>query len=146
MRVCATYHLRFGYHLTSGSDYAVAEAEESEEIFRIVLELPDDMPDKADYLVNCGDGFLRSVFGKKDQQKNIENGILAYESVVHLTPQGHSYMSERLNKLGVSLLLRFERTGEFADISDAISYQQKVVHLAPEGHASMPKWLNNLGN
>jgi hypothetical protein len=38
-------------------DYAVSEGEGLEEIFRIVLELSDNMPDKAALLDNCGDGF-----------------------------------------------------------------------------------------
>jgi ssDNA-specific exonuclease RecJ len=51
-----------------------------------------------------------------------------------------------LNNLGNSFRIRFEHTGDLADISEAISSQQKAVQLTPEGHADMPVHLNNLGN
>ena len=129
-----------GDYLTSGSDYAVADAEGTEE------KLADDMPDKADHLYHCGVRFLTSFLRNDNQKEDIDKCILAYESAIHLTPQGHSDMSQRLNMLGVSLLFRFDLTGDLTDISDTISYQQKAVHLTPEGHANMPSQLNNLGN
>ena len=51
-------YITLGYYLTSGSDYAVAEADGPEEIFRIVRELSDNRPDKADLLDNCGATFF----------------------------------------------------------------------------------------
>jgi hypothetical protein len=60
-----------------------------DEIFRTVLDLSDNMPDKADLLYNCGVGFLRS-FRNINRREDIDNCILAYGSAVHLTPQGHS--------------------------------------------------------
>ena len=54
-------------------------------------------------------------------------------------------MPARLNNLGIAFQNRFERTGDLADIADAISNQQKAAQLTPEGHANMPFLLNNLG-
>ena len=140
-------HLKFWHYLTCGTNYVVAGAEDPEEIFGAVLGLPDNTPEKADLLDKCGFGFLRSILGGNTNRKeDIDNSVLAYESAVHLTPLGHSGMSSRFNRLGVSLYLRFERTGDLEDISSAISYQQKAVHLTPEGHVDMIGHLNNLGN
>ena len=137
--------LKLGHYLTCDTNYAVAEAEDIEEQFRLTLELSDNIPQKADLLENCGDGFLRRFLGNTNRKEDIDNCILAYELAVHLTPQGHSDMSRRLNMLGTSFSHRYEGTGDLADISDAISYQQKAVHLTPEGHADIPRYLNNLG-
>jgi hypothetical protein len=51
-----------------------------------------------------------------------------------------------LSNLGISFQCRFKRTGNLADISEAILHQQRAVHLTPEGHADMPDQLNSLGN
>ena len=54
-------------------------------------------------------------------------------------------MPGQLSNLGNAFLHRFERTGDLADISIAISYHQRSVHLTPEGHTNMPRQLINLG-
>ena len=142
--VCATYPHKIGVLSDLRKKKLVGEAENLEETFRIVFELPDNMPEKADLLDECAVGFARSFFGDSNRKEDIDNCILAYESAVHLTPQGHSDMPNRLNNLGISFRTRFECTRDLADISDAISYQQKAVHLTPEGLANMPSLLNNL--
>ena len=125
----------------------VAGAEDPEEIFRVVLGLPDNTPEKADLLDKFGIGFLRNICGgNANRKEDIDNSVLAYESAVHLTPQGHLDMSGRLNNLGISFQSHFERTGDLANITNAISYLQKAVHLTPEGHAYMPNNLDSLGN
>ena len=53
-----------GHYLTCSTDHAVVGAEDPKEIFRTMLELSDNIPDKADLLDNCGVGFLRSFLGK----------------------------------------------------------------------------------
>ena len=137
--------IRLGYYLTCGTDYAVA-AEGPEEIFRIVLELSDNVPEKADLLDKCGDGFARNFFGNTHKKEDINKAILAYESVFHLTPHGYlDSTGSRLNKLGALLYHRFNLVGDLTDISKAILYQQKVICLTPEDDANMPSWLNNLG-
>ena len=50
--------IKLGHYLTCGTDYAVSKTEGPEEIFRMVLELSDNMPDKADLLDSCGAGFF----------------------------------------------------------------------------------------
>ena len=98
-------HIRINY-LTCGTNYAVTEAEGIEEIFRIVLELSDNMPAKADLLDNCGVGFLRSFLCNTNRKEDIDNCILAYESAVRLTTLSHSDMSSRLNIIISSLQTR----------------------------------------
>ncbi|RXW19092.1 hypothetical protein EST38_g6759 [Candolleomyces aberdarensis] len=55
-------------------------------------------------------------------------------------------LSTRLNNLGISLRLRFERHGDVSDIQEAISAQQKVVGMTPQDHADYPGHLTSLGN
>ena len=131
--------IKLGHYLTC-TEFSVPE------LFKMVLELPDNTPDKAELLDDCGNGFYWSFLGNKNRKEDIDNCILAYESAVHLTPQGHSDMTGRLNMLGKSFSYRFELAGDLTDISEAISYQQKALNLTPEGHAEMPRCLNNLGN
>ena len=140
-------HIRInsGHYLTCVTDYAVSETECPEETFRMVLELSDDMPDKADHLNICGAGFFRNVLRNANRKENVDNCILTYESAVHLTP-GHSNMLDRLNIFGGLSFLRFQLTGDLTDISDAISHQQRAIHLTPDSHVDMPRRLNNLGN
>ena len=42
-------------------------------------------------------------------------------------------------------MIRFQRTGDLPEISEAISTQQRAVQLTPGGHPDMPGRLNNLG-
>ena len=121
------------------------EAEGTEEKFRIVLKLLDNMSDQADLLSHYGKGFLESFLGNANRKDDIDNCILAYESAIYLTPQGHSCMSSRLDMLGVSLYHCFELTGDLYDIAKAILSQQEALQLIPEGHSDMIAWLNNLG-
>ena len=135
--------MKLGHYLTCGTDYAAGDREE---IFRIVLELSDDMPDKVHLLDNCGVQFLRSFLGNTGKMEDIDNCILAFESAVHLTPQGRSEMSGRLKMLGLALYHRFTLRGDLTDISEAITHQQKALPLFLEGHPDIPGLLSNLGN
>jgi len=62
--------------------HRIAEGEDPEEIFRIVFELSDNMPEKADLLDKWGVGFARSFLGNTKRREDIDNYVLAYESVV----------------------------------------------------------------
>ena len=130
----------------TGSDYAVAEAEDHEKTFRIVRDFEDNMPDKPLLLEYHGVCSLESFLGHKSRKEDIDNCIAAYESAVRLTPHGHSNMPRRMNMLGVSYCHRFDLVGDLSDISEAILYQQKALCLTPEGHADLPVWLNDLGS
>ena len=83
-------------------------------------------------LSNLGSSF-QSRFEHTRDLADISEAISYQQKAVHLTPEGHAYMSIWLNNLGNSFQSRFEHTGNLADISEAISYQQKAVHLTPEG-------------
>ena len=136
--------IKLGHYLTCSTNYAVAEAESVEELLRMVLELSDNVPDKADLLDNSRLSFLRS-FLYTNKKEDIDNCILAYGSAIHLTPQSHSDMSGRLKIIGESFFHRFQLAGDLTDISKAILYQQKALHLFPEGHEDTLDCLNNLG-
>ena len=91
-RCMCTYPYKMRHYLTCGTDYAVEEGEGPVKIFRIVLDLLDNMPEKADLLEKCRVGFARSFLGNSNRKEDVDNCILAYKSVVHLTPQGHLHM------------------------------------------------------
>ena len=70
----------------------------------------------------------------KDQQR-----------AVQLTPDGHADLPALLNNLGNSFIRRFKRTGDLADISEAIQNQQRAVQFTPDGNPDLPALLSNLG-
>ena len=45
-----------------------------------------------------------------------------------------------------SILHRFERLSDIADLDEAIMTQQQAVRLTPDGHPDRPRRLNNLGD
>jgi len=99
----------------------------------------------ADMVDACGT-ILQGRFQQTDDIDEISNAISAHQRAVHLTPDGHVDMPDRLSNLGISFLLRFRRTGDLADMADSISSHQRAIQLSPDGHANLPTWLNNLGN
>ncbi|KAH6888936.1 CHAT domain-containing protein [Coprinopsis sp. MPI-PUGE-AT-0042] len=50
-----------------------------------------------------------------------------------------------LNNSGVDLMRQFERTGDLATVTEAITVLFRAVQLTPKGHADLPVCLNNLG-
>ncbi|KAF6747008.1 TPR-like protein [Ephemerocybe angulata] len=64
---------------------------------------------------------------------------------LELTPTNHGDLPRQYNNLGAAFKSRFERTGELADITEAIKMQQKALELTPHGHANLAAYLNNLG-
>jgi tetratricopeptide (TPR) repeat protein len=59
-----------------------------------------------------------------------------------LTDDGHPDKLGRLSILGIT---RFERVGELADLNSAISNTQKAVELTDDGHPNKPGCLSDLG-
>ncbi|KAH6904715.1 CHAT domain-containing protein [Coprinopsis sp. MPI-PUGE-AT-0042] len=51
-----------------------------------------------------------------------------------------------LNNSGVDLMRQFERTGDLATVTEAITVLYRAVQLTPKGHADLPGRLSNLGN
>ncbi|EXL39660.1 hypothetical protein FOCG_17747 [Fusarium oxysporum f. sp. radicis-lycopersici 26381] len=47
---------------------------------------------------------------------------------------------------GIMLASQYERTGNFADMEEAISVDRRAVNASPEDHPDRPVWLHNLGN
>ncbi|MEW5873064.1 MAG: tetratricopeptide repeat protein, partial [Chloroflexota bacterium] len=65
---------------------------------------------------------------------------------VALTPPGSPDLPMYLNNLGNGLSDRYARTGELADLEQAIAHGQQAVALTPPGSPDLPMYLNNLGN
>ncbi|KAB5581229.1 hypothetical protein GE09DRAFT_1085583 [Coniochaeta sp. 2T2.1] len=51
-----------------------------------------------------------------------------------------------LNNFGNMLWSRYERTGEIADLKEAITVARQAVDQTPDDHPARAVWLNNLGN
>ena len=67
------------------------------------------------------------------------------QRAIELIPPGHTDLPTHLSKLGISFQSRFKRTGDLADVENAISNQQHAIELTPPGHADLPAHFNNLG-
>ncbi|KAH7191136.1 CHAT domain-containing protein [Fusarium oxysporum] len=63
----------------------------------------------------------------------------------HLT-EDHPNRAAWLNNLGNKLERRYERTGEMADLEEAIRTARQAVDSAPDDYPNRAAWLNNLGN
>ncbi|KAK4244031.1 CHAT domain-containing protein [Corynascus novoguineensis] len=53
---------------------------------------------------------------------------------------------QRLNNLGVVFWSRYERTGEMADLEEAIRMARQAVESTPHDHQDRSRWMSNLGN
>ncbi|KAJ6568693.1 CHAT domain-containing protein [Mycena capillaripes] len=77
---------------------------------------------------------------------DLSNTVSALEDAVHLTPDGHPDKPGSLNKLGSSLMGRFERLGDLSDLNKSIMMFEDAIQLIPDGQPGKPGSLNNLGN
>jgi tetratricopeptide (TPR) repeat protein len=62
-----------------------------------------------------------------------------------ITPDGHPKKLGYLNNLACSLMSRFERLGNLADLDNAIAHNQAALHLIPDGNPYKSGLCNNLG-
>ncbi|KAJ7937990.1 CHAT domain-containing protein [Mycena leptocephala] len=68
------------------------------------------------------------------------------EAAVALTPDGHSNKPSYYSHLGNSLLRRFERLGDLADLNQSVLSCKTAAKLTLDGHPAKPICYNNLGN
>jgi hypothetical protein len=61
-----------------------------------------------------------------------------------LFPTGHLNQSAFLHNLASSLVGRFEQSGQFEDLDEAISLLRDALELFPAGHLNRSDSLNNL--
>ncbi|PWI64613.1 hypothetical protein PCL_09507 [Purpureocillium lilacinum] len=87
---------------------------------------PVDHPDRAGYLSNLGN-------------------MLQSQQAVNTTPADHPDRATCLNNLGNKLQSRYERTGEMANLEEAIAVARQAVDLTPADHPDLVACLNNLG-
>lgn len=65
---------------------------------------------------------------------------------MRLKPDDSAQKPRYLNNLGLSLLGRFERSRDVADLTKAISAHEQSVSMTPDAHADQSGRLSNLGN
>jgi hypothetical protein len=70
--------------------------------------------------------------------------VAASDEAVLLTPEGHSERVIRLSELSDSLQIRFQRTGNMADLDRAIEVAYHSVALTPRGHHERAQTLATL--
>ena len=95
------------------------------------------------YVIAGGNKILDSAIAYEDL-----DALLAPLSASHIQLVMNQFWNdaETLGLYGTTLRRRFERTGDLADIANAISANQRAVQLTPDGHADMPSLQNSLGN
>ena len=62
------------------------------------------------------------------------------------TPPDSPNLPTQLNNLGIGLRTRYTRTGQLADLEEAIQVYQQAVDRTPPDSPDLPVYLNNLGN
>ena len=62
------------------------------------------------------------------------------------TPTGHTEQAGWLSNLGATLLRRFERVGDLADLDAAVEAGRAAVAATPTGHPDQAMYLSNLGD
>ena len=72
--------------------------------------------------------------------------MAAFRQAAAATSADHPSLAGRLSDLGASLLTRFERTGDPADLDAAINAARQAVDVTPPGHTDLPGRLSNFGN
>ncbi|KAF6747870.1 CHAT domain-containing protein [Ephemerocybe angulata] len=93
----------------------------------------------------------QSGFSQKMEISDGEGQLTISYGVVEIPSEDISAASDpqvaaNLFNHGIDWMLRFQRTGELSDITEAISVLQKAVDTTPVGHVSLPSRLTNLGN
>jgi tetratricopeptide (TPR) repeat protein len=100
---------------------------------------------KIDLISHLGTAYLmkHTHFGR---DPDLDHAILFLKIALQLTPDDHLMRAERMNEMGTALRHRFQRLGQFGDISQAIALQRQsnLLHrVVDDEHFS--RWLHNLG-
>lgn len=116
---------------------------QDEERFLLVLSETAVESDKMLIAANVGMSFL-SRFENGGTMEDLRRAIMMHEEAVLSTPADHPALPELLDRLGVALYLRSERTGSIDDINRAITALTRAVELGSprDDH----EYLNDLGN
>lgn len=83
--------------------------------------------------------------GKDKNLKDVSEAITSFQEAVQHS-HGRSSLPAWLNNLALAFRKRFEFTGNFADLSEALTLQEKLIQLTPEGHSDLSHWHSNLGH
>ena len=107
----------------------------------------NDDPSKPGRMNNLGRLYLRR-FRHTKSLLDLEGSILMFRYALHLIPlvNQHPLRSELLDNLSHLLFLRFESTGEIAELSESISLSLQSIALTPEGHPERPERLGRVAN
>ncbi|KAH6883559.1 CHAT domain-containing protein [Thelonectria olida] len=109
----------------------MTDLEEAIGISRQAVDLtPDDHPDRASWLNNLGTKLT----------------LRLTRQAVNSTPDDHPDKAGWLNNLGISLERQYERTGEMAELEEAIGIARQAVDSTPDDHPDRAACLSSLGN
>ncbi|OAX36334.1 TPR-like protein [Rhizopogon vinicolor AM-OR11-026] len=75
---------------------------------------------------------------------HLDEAIDLYRAALSVCPHGHSYRSQCLNNLAVTLHERFDQRGLLSNLEEAIDHHRTALALRPPGHAGRASSLSNL--
>jgi tetratricopeptide (TPR) repeat protein len=143
------FSLRFSGNLAESSGQMMA----NEDLARMgvdvkyegALHLSDDNSEKPLRLIRAADLFL-GLYQQSHQTSDLDKAVVAYETAIRLTPDGHQCQAKLHGDLGIALFHRIEYASDIVDIENAIFAFQCSIMLTPDTDADKPSRLNNLRN
>ncbi|EXM12961.1 hypothetical protein FOTG_18569 [Fusarium oxysporum f. sp. vasinfectum 25433] len=140
----------------------MVDLEEAIGLARQALDsIPDDHPDRTGLLNNLGIK-LELRYQRTGEMADLEEAIglsrraldstpddhptRAVWRALDSTPDDHPTRAVWLNGLGTKLSRRYERTGEMADLEEAIDLSKQALGSTPDDYPNRAAWLNNLGD
>jgi hypothetical protein len=111
--------------------------------FERALHLSNENPEKPVCLNRVGH-MAHELYGMSHEKADLERAIAVYKAAVTITPDGHQCQAELHRQLGISLLDRFNHSGDIDDIENTIFSLQASVLLTPDGHEDKPALFSTL--
>jgi tetratricopeptide (TPR) repeat protein len=122
-----------------------ADLDQAIEAFGAIVDMiPDDHPDRIDYLSNLG-GTLVSRFNISSSRPDLDRGIDSLQAAIDLMPDDHPHRAGTLNNLGHGFYSRFWNFQETADLDKSIACTREAINLTPREHPSRAIYLSTSG-
>jgi tetratricopeptide (TPR) repeat protein len=104
-----------------------------------------DDPERDKRLMQIGYAQLDLYDTESSNPDHLLKAIALFREALVLRPVGHAYRSAALNILGVTLHMRFDRTGDMADLQEAITCHAEARQIRKPNNAARPDSCSNLG-
>ncbi|KIM23670.1 hypothetical protein M408DRAFT_27637 [Serendipita vermifera MAFF 305830] len=116
--------------------------------FCIAVRLSTGSFDEAAKLCDLGNALVARVEYLEDSAilADHDTAVSTLQCAVDLTPEGHPLMAARQQNLAISLILRFDCSGQCQDADYAIQMMEEVLKVTPHDYPDKPAWLANMGH